>query len=147
MTSDQLLARRRAVSQFADCDADALTQIEYGHYGLLILKDEAADVEFAVGGDIEADEAAELYIKDSLWAFNASFVVEQCDLPYELVGVLQAFMEDRCEGANDAIAALVERVGLHEFAEAAVQADGRGHFLSTYDGQEREADGFYIYRL
>lgn len=31
--------------------------------------------------------------------------------------------------------------------EEAIQADGRGHFISSYDGVEIEQDGFFIYRI
>lgn len=45
--------------------------------------------------------------------------------------------------------------GPHSFSESAIAADGRGHFLSSYDGEENEVsaediDGnpvtFYLYR-
>jgi hypothetical protein len=42
---------------------------------------------------------------------------------------------------------LVEKSGkFNDFADEAISADGRGHFLSGYDGNENEQDGFYIYR-
>lgn len=28
-----------------------------------------------------------------------------------------------------------------------INADGRGHFISYYDGNENEQNGFFIYRL
>jgi hypothetical protein len=40
-----------------------------------------------------------------------------------------------------------DHYGLEGFVEEAVSADGRGHFLSSYDGEENEQDGFYIYRI
>ena len=54
----------------------------------------------------------------------------------------------KCEGANDAILALIKKTdgGLDGFVEDAISADGRGHFLSSYDGDENEENGFYIYR-
>jgi hypothetical protein len=54
----------------------------------------------------------------------------------------------KCEGANDAILALIEKTdgGLDGFVEEAISADGRGHFLSSYDGNENHESGFYIYR-
>lgn len=37
------------------------------------------------------------------------------------------------------------------FIQAAISADGRGHFMSSYDGEENEVtvndQTFYIYRL
>ena len=33
-----------------------------------------------------------------------------------------------------------------DFIDDAVSSDGRGHFISRYDGDENEQDGYYIYR-
>ncbi len=52
------------------------------------------------------------------------------------------------ERSNDAVLSLVERTcGLDDFVEDAVSADGRGHFLSHYDGEENEQGEYFIYRL
>lgn len=94
--------------------------------------------------DAEADDAVAEYIKQSLWAFNASFLSRRTDLPEEIFTALQ----DKCEGANDAFLALVEKHdSLDDFVDAAVSADGRGHFLSSYDGEEIEHSDFYLYRV
>ena len=41
--------------------------------------------------------------------------------------------------------------GIDSFVEAAISADGRGHFLARYDSEEREFNNgrmtFYIYRI
>ena len=103
--------------------------------------------EYIVLTDEEADEAAEEYIKDSLWAFNASFILDCCGLPHSGEESLQSMQEKSCEGANDFILALVEKTcGLQEFVEEAISADGRGHFLSGYDGEEVEEGDYFIYR-
>ena len=87
---------------------------------------------------------AEEYIKDSLWAFNAEFIVEQAKLPDEAVEMVRGFQEAKSEGANETIAALIK--DMDGFVAAAIQADGRGHFLAGYDGAENEEGGFFIYR-
>jgi hypothetical protein len=56
-----------------------------------------------------------------------------------------------CEGANDFILSLIEKcTSIEDFAQAAASADGRGHFLARYDGNENEetvmGKTFYIYR-
>lgn len=111
------------------------TQYEFGNQTYLVLTDS------------EADEAAAEYIKTSLWAFNASFLAEQTELPEEVFSSLQ---ESRSEDANETFLTLVEKCGdLEEFVSAAIGADGRGHFLAQYDGNENEAGDslqFYIYR-
>ena len=104
--------------------------------------------EWLVLTDEEADEQAKAYIADSLWAFNSSFIREQAGLPYEAEEMIAGFCEAKCEGANETIAVLID---LDSFTEAAISSDGRGHFLSSYDGDEHEVDVFgntvYIYRL
>ena len=48
---------------------------------------------------------------------------------------------------NDAILSLIESCAdLETFVESAVYSDGRGHFLSHYNGGEIEVNGFFIYR-
>jgi hypothetical protein len=34
-----------------------------------------------------------------------------------------------------------------EFIQDAIDSDGRGHFLSYYDGEETEINDYYIYRI
>jgi len=99
--------------------------------------------EYLVLTDSEADERVKEYIQDSLWAFNASFLASETGLPEEMFAACQ----DKCEGANDGFLKAVESTcGLDTFAESAVCADGRGHFLSSYDGEEIEAGDYFIYR-
>lgn len=108
--------------------------------------------EYAVGTDEEADSAVAEDIKQLMWAFNASFILSECGLPFELEAAIKAFQKDKCEDANDALLALVEKCSsLEDFTKAAVQADGRGHFLSGYDGEENEEKAndidYFIYRV
>lgn len=138
-----------ALAQHLDCDPADISEESYDHYGLTLFSAEGN--EYAVGTDEEADSACSGNIKDALWAFNASFILSECDLPHELEDAIKAFQEDKCEGANDAILALVEKCAtLESFVQAAISADGRGHFLSSYDGNENEetvnGETFYIYR-
>jgi len=99
--------------------------------------------------DEEADEKAAEYIKDSLWAFNAGFIIQHSKLPYEAEEMIQAYQEKECESANDTIEALIE--DMDTFIKDAIGADGRGHFMSSYDGQENEVKvldtTFFIYRI
>jgi hypothetical protein len=34
-----------------------------------------------------------------------------------------------------------------DLVDEAISADGRGHFIATYDGEEAEAGRFYVYRI
>lgn len=81
------------------------------------------------------EENATDYIKNSLWAFNASFLSSQTGIPSS------AFesMQKTCEDANDGIEAIIERTSsMASFVEAAIGADGIGHFLNSYDGTAHE---------
>lgn len=135
-----------ALARHLECEVDELSEESHDHYGLTVFS--LGRQEYAIGTDSEADEAARQYIKDSIWAFNAGFILSECDLPGELEDAIKAFQEDKCEDANDALLALVEKcTTLEDFAQSAISADGRGHFLSPYDSNEDECGEFYIYRL
>lgn len=115
---------------------------------------EYSDTEFDYGRstyqvltDKEADKAAGAYIEESLWAFNAQFLAYETELPIDVFQALQ----DKCEGANDTFRKLIDATcGIDRIVNEAIAADGRGHFLSSYDGEENEQragdEWFYIYR-
>ena len=136
-------ARIRALCSFLECEPEELT--EGYRDGML----EHGNREYLVLTDAEADAACVEHIKESAWAFNASFLAGFTGLPETVFEALQP----QCEGCNDAVLALIEKGGtIEDFAREAVAADGRGHFLSSYDGNENEQrDGegetFYIYRV
>lgn len=110
--------------------------------------------EYFVFTDNEANEAAAREIKNSLWAFNADFILVCTELAAgdccygDVVESLQTMQNKCCESCNEFIYALIESTcELDYFIEQAIIADGRGHFISQYDGEEREENGFYIYRI
>lgn len=105
--------------------------------------------DYLVLTDEEADEKAKEYIKETLWAFNASFIASQVDLDEE---VIQAIHDNgKCEGNNDTIYNLIQKLGdFDSFVSEAISADGRGHCMSSYDGNENEETvnetTYFIYR-
>ncbi len=109
--------------------------------------------EYKVLTEEEADEATAEEIKNSLWAFTPEFILHHTDFyqystDYEdeaFLDALRNLQERICEGADAIIRALI--LDLDKFIEDAVDADGRGHFISFYDGKENESDDFYIYRI
>jgi len=106
---------------------------------------EAFGNEYLVLTDSEADNHVGDYIRNSLWAFNAEFVANECDL-HDAVDMIRNNQE-KCEAGNDAVRALIDGTcGIDSFVEAAVLTDGRGHFLSSYDGNEHEQGEFFIYQ-
>lgn len=114
---------------------------------------EIGNQEYLILTDEEADEKTKEYILDSLWAFNASFIIEHMASRDELSNhnykmmekALELIQSDLCESANVVMQRLIEDID--EFVDDAIKADGRGHFLSGYDGNENEEEGYFIYRV
>jgi len=126
-----------------------------------IKKVEYSDNVFNVNGsnyliltDEEADTKASEAIRELLWAFNANFIIDNSEKltnaeNYETLSTAISKMQaDLCEDANELIFALID--DFDEFVDKAIAADGRGHFLSGYDGEENEQETennlFYIYK-
>lgn len=103
--------------------------------------------EFLVLTEEEAHEAVTDYIKESLWAFTPGFIGGHTrnGLSDRAMQGLMKAQEACCEGVNDLVEAMI--VDMEVFVKDAVEADGRGHFLSPYDGLEHEVNGFFIYRM
>lgn len=102
--------------------------------------------------DAEADEKAGEYIKQSLWAFNADFLAGETGIDSAIFEAIQA--NGKREDNNDAIESCID--DMDGFIEAAISANGRGHFISGYEneqdtdvwGKSEAADQrFYIYRI
>jgi hypothetical protein len=109
---------------------------------------EAFGNEYNVFTEDEREEEVTEYIKESLWAFNASFLAGETELPEEVFKALS----EKCESGNEDILKIVEKTcGLDSLVDSATSADGYGHFLSPYDGEEQEEKiedtWFYIYRM
>lgn len=108
---------------------------------------------YAVLTEEQADARAKEEILDSLWAFNADFIISHCKNYNDMdqwevnsaIESLEYAQKQCCESANGLVFALIDDID--EFVEDAINADGRGHFISRYDGAENEQDGFYIYRV
>jgi transcriptional regulator with XRE-family HTH domain len=108
---------------------------------------------YAVLTEEQADARAKEEILESLWAFNADFVISHCKNYNDMdqwefnsaVESLRHAQENCCENANGLVRALI--ADIDEFVEDAIDADGRGHFIAYYDGVENEQDGYYIYRV
>jgi len=138
---------KEALAKHLGVDVEDLEELSYSRYGLRVFGYEKE--EYAVGTDEEADKAAKEYIEDSLWAFRTEFIIDHTALPYEAVEILKTFQEKKCEGANETIRALIKDID--KFVEDAIGADGRAHFLNTYDGDENEEvldeETYYIYKM
>jgi hypothetical protein len=118
--------------------------IKCTHYGLPVV--EIDGMEFAIAAnEEEADKACYEYIENTIWAFSPFFLEQMTNVPAELFEAVQ----DKCESINEALQILVMRTcGMQEFVDQAISWDGRGHFLSHYDGKEIELNcGAYAYRV
>jgi hypothetical protein len=99
--------------------------------------------------DDEANDRCAEYIQQTLWAFNASFLSGETNLDQSIFTAIQN--NGKCEDNNDAIESLVDATcGLDSLIESAISADGRGHFMSNYDGEETEIliddEIYYLYK-
>ncbi len=98
--------------------------------------------EYFVFDDDDADYYAKEQIKETLWAFNASFLSAHTDLDEDQLRPIL----DMQENANPILLKLIS--DLDHFCNDAMSSDGRGHFISHYDGEEIElGNGFFAYKL
>ena len=99
-----------------------------------------------------ADSKAIEYIKDLVWAFNPDFIIQHSkalDYDNASLKIIEA-IQAQCENGNEAMLRLID--DFVDFADDAIAADGRGHFLSAYDGKERDLDApyessYFYYRI
>lgn len=158
-----------------DLTEDDVSENSYGGY-------DWGSKEFNVLTDSEADDAAEEYIKETVWAFNYDFLrffIDDDDLAREFDIQDSYYDEDleeevelddfdesfylqtgmstddmikqiqgQYESGNDQLIRLIG--DFDRFVSDAISSDGRGHFMSSYDGNEYEyqEDGeyYYVYR-
>lgn len=102
---------------------------------------------YLVVNDEEADRRAHDHICESLWAFNTDFILDHVPGHFNssAVSAFSRMQQELCEDANSLIAAMIPDVS--GFVDDAISADGRGHFLASYDGEELEHGEFFIYRI
>ena len=72
MTSENIL--KQVAAKVSGCDVEDVNEERYDCYGLKVFS--ANGEEYAIGNDEEADEAVKENIKNSLWAFNANFIID-----------------------------------------------------------------------
>ena len=100
--------------------------------------------DYLVYTDDEADEAVYNYIDESVCFFRSDFIAAHTEVDQEVISKLQELHEN----SNEAIKSLIK--DFDHFVSDAVCADGRAHFLSSYDGEENQqtinGNDYYIYR-
>ena len=99
--------------------------------------------DYLVLTDKEADDLVREYIDESAGMFTPSFLSGFTGVDEEVFVALQE------ANKYDAIRSMIQ--DFDAFVEAAVSADGRGHFLATYDHNEYDVTvndtTYYIYRV
>lgn len=103
------------------------------------------DVRYMVAeNEQKAFEACCEYVEDNLCYFCPEFLAEQTELPIEIFEALAS--KDFHD--NSVYKSLIEHVTtIENFTQAAIDADGRGHFLNSWDGSELEIGEYLLYRL
>lgn len=125
----------KTLAEHLDCEANEIVRsycdsnFELGNKEYLVLTDE------------EADNWAKEYIRETVWAFSSWFLSKHTDIDEEIIQHLQ----DKCEGANEPL--LRSIIDFDDFVDEAISIDGRGHFMSSYDGHENELNELFIYRV
>lgn len=95
--------------------------------------------------DEEADEKTKEHINKNLWTFNSDFIINHSSIldhdkpSRQIIEVIQK----QYENGNESIKKLIDNID--EFVESAIKHNGRGYFLSGYDGEERTVNNFFIY--
>lgn len=161
-TDPKEVALKKFIAQRDGCTEDDMKSVTVDRYYSNCYSEyryETCGEEFYVLEDERAYALAFRLIEAELWAFTTDFIAEHlkhdivyCEHPVNLDDLrlaIRAAQERLCEGANALILALID--DLEEFVDDAIAADGRGHFISSYDGEEHEVtvDGetYYIYRI
>lgn len=89
----------------------------------------------------EATKAARQVVEDSICYFNPDFLAAHSDVPEKVF----EFLANKCFDNNEAYKAMIYDV--EDFIDDAIDADGRGHFLNSYDGKEYKIGEYFLYRI
>ena len=100
-----------------------------------------SNLEYFVLTDEEADQKAKEYIKQTIWAFESSFISSHTGIDEDIIKSVQ----EHCESINEMLLRNIKDI--QKFINEAIATDGRGHFISTYDGHEQQEGELYIYRM
>ena len=129
----------RALKNHLDLNDDEVNNITFN--GDEFLHD---DREYLILTDDEAEEKATDYIKESVWAFNSSFLSSHTGIDEDVFKLLS----EKCESSNDAILSMIK--DFDHFVGDAISSDGRGHFIASYDHDEHIEEinntEYFIYR-
>lgn len=96
---------------------------------------------WGIGTDVQMQESAEEEVKERIWCFNTGYIVDflqekNLDLAgQKFFDSIRGIQEKLNEDANPVLLRLIG-TNIKEFIANSIKDDGRGSFLSSYDGQE-----------
>lgn len=125
---------------------------DWTHAGLPVVKVDGSD--YAVAEDDDAANLAAVdSVRDSFWAFRSEFIGSFLGISDAAIKAIAEMQGKLCEESQEIIELLIGDRH-YEFIEKAIATDGRGHFLSPYDGEEQDGEdvspaleGKLVYRL
>ena len=123
-----------AIKKHTNCEYSDITKEGKTRYFI-------GDQEYLVLNEKEAQTRCEEDIKQSIWAFNSSFLSFHTEISEDIIKSVQ----EHCESSNDMLLNSIKDI--EKFINEAIASDGRGHFISYYDGHEHEENDLFIYRL
>ena len=141
----------KSLAKFLEVNEDQIEKIDEITYK--VTYEDYKDEKYRVCTDDEADLLAKGIIRDTLFAVSPSFILENSvidtngldpDTMDTLCTMIKTMQDKECENCNEAIYSLLK--DFDSFVKLAIGLDGRGCFISCYDGQEYDQDGYYIYR-
>jgi hypothetical protein len=154
---DETSEARVALAEHLGIDASGVTSTGDTHYEHLptftAIDADGREVEYGVGTEEQAQDAAKLYIDENMWSMGSGFLAKETGLD---VSVFLALANDSGGGEKhqENIKRMVDGLadgGSEGFVERAIEEDGRGPYLAQYDGEETEIETddetFYLYRL
>lgn len=102
---------------------------------------------FYLADEKEADDLAKEIILEDIWSFKPDFIREHSRVLREggdrAINALKNMQESMCESCSPLVRAMIDDLDL--FVEDVIKTDGRGHFISMYDGKEHKQNGINIY--
>lgn len=142
------MSKISALAKYLEVPVDELTEETYDNYGLTVISN--GSKEYSIGNEEEVDNATEQNIRESLCYFNSQWIVDHLDteIPVNAITAIQEKYED----GNDSLYEIISKLGDWDyFVRDSILADGRGHFMSSYDGEENEicyeGEWYFIYRI
>ena len=142
MNTEQLTNEQiEQLSEHFVVDVEDIEELDYDTYGLLNVEIGAETYLLAENYE-EAEKAAADSIREFFDEIPSGFALwALCDNSEISYNAMEDLIKHE---ANEAIRELVDVDGL---IDDCISSDGIGHTLSTYDSDEIEVEGMYLYRI